>query len=357
MNSTDKVLAYLEDEQSRFIYQKRVEYNETGDFNAIKAIVDRYLPKLHDRPYYPGMEDTLFQALAGKRNIVIFGSGMNGKSLPGSLRACGMTPVCYADNAKDKWGTQVQGLTVKCPEEIDFTDVDAVVISPFKQTVVDAIRKQLAGLGVREESLFNYKDFCSSVLEWDLYFDPEIIRLHEDEVFVDAGALNLETSLRFMEACQSSHVQNYRIHAFEPDAASCKRCRDMLKNMPEAAIQLYHAGLWSEDTTLYFEEAGNAASRITKEKTGTSIRAVALDNCVSGPVTFIKMDIEGAELEALKGSRELIKRYRPRLAISAYHKKEDLVELPLYIKELVPEYKLYIRHYSNAGVETVLYAV
>ncbi len=174
---------------------------------------------------------------------------------------------------------------------------------------------------------------------------------------MDAGALNLETSLRFMEACRDSHVQNYRIHAFEPDGASCERCREILKNMPDAAITLYHAGLWSEDTTLYFEENGNAASRITKEKTGTSIKTAALDHCIAGPVTFIKMDIEGAELEALKGSREIIQRYRPRLAISAYHKKEDLVELPLYIKELVPEYKLYIRHYSNAGVETVLYAV
>lgn len=357
MKNTDEVLSYLEDEESRFIYQKRMEYNETGDFNAIRAIVERYVPKLHDRPYYPGMEDTLFQLLADKRNIVIFGSGMNGKALPGSLRGRGLTPVCYADNAKDKWGTQVEGLEIKCPAEIDFSDVDAVVISPFKQTVVDAMRKQLLELGVREETLFNYRDFSASVLEWDLYFDPDIIRLHEDEVFVDAGALNLETSLRFMEECRNSHVQNYRIHAFEPDGASCERCRDMLKNMPDAAIQLYHAGLWSEDTTLYFEETGNAASRITREKTGTSIKTVALDNCVSGPVTFIKMDIEGAELEALKGSREIIKRYRPRLAISAYHKKEDLLELPAYIKELVPEYKLYIRHYSNAGVETVLYAV
>lgn len=357
MKNTDKILSCLEDEQSRFIYQKRMEYNETGDFNAIRAIVERYVPKLHDRPYYPGMEDTLFQLLADKRNIVIFGSGMNGKALPGSLRARGLTPVCYADNAKDKWGTRVEGLEIKCPAEIDFSDVDAVVISPFKQTVVDAMRKQLLELGVREETLFNYRDFSASVLEWDLYFDPDIIRLHEDEVFVDAGALNLETSLRFMKECRNSHVQNYRIHAFEPDGASCERCRDMLKNMPDAAIQLYHAGLWSEDTTLYFEETGNAASRITREKTGTSIKTVALDNCVSGPVTFIKMDIEGAELEALKGSREIIKRYRPRLAISAYHKKEDLLELPAYIKELVPEYKLYIRHYSNAGVETVLYAV
>ena len=83
----------------------------------------------------------------------------------------------------------------------------------------------------------------------------------------------------------------------------------------------------------------------------------ALDVCVSDPVTFIKMDIEGAELEALKGSSKIIKKYMPKLAISLYHKKDDILEIPLYIKELVPEYKLYIRHYSNAGVETVLYAV
>lgn len=357
MKRTDEILSYFEDEQSKFIYQKRVEYNETGDFSAIKAIVARYLPKLWDRPYYPGMEDELPKRLEGKHNIVIFGSGMNGKGIAQSLKARGIIPACYADNAKDKWETQVDGIAVKCPAEIDFGNVDAVVISPFKQAVVDAMRKQLLGLGVREETLLNYKDFSASVLEWELYFDPDIIKLHEDEVFVDAGALNMETSLRFMEECQKNHIQRYRIHAFEPDCVSYGKCKNLLRNMPNADIKLYNAGLWSEDTTLYFEETGNAASRISKEKTGASIKTVALDKCVSEPVTFIKMDIEGAELEALKGSREILKRYRPKLAISLYHKKEDLVEIPAYIKEVVPEYKLYIRHYSNASVETVLYAV
>lgn len=357
MESTEKILSYLEDEQSEFIYQKRVEYNETGDFNAIKAIVARYLPQLRDKLYYPGMEGELLKQLENKCNIVIFGSGMNGKSIAQSLKARGIMPVCYADNEKDKWGTLVEGIAVKCPAEIDFGNVDAVVISPFKQTIVDEMRKQLLELGVQEETLLNYKDFSASVLEWDLYFDPDIIKIHEDEVFVDAGALNLETSLRFMEECQKSYIQHYRIHAFELDCVSYGKCKNLLRNMPDADIQLYNAGLWSEDTTLYFEETGNAASRISKEKTGTSIKTVALDNCVSDPVTFIKMDIEGAELEALKGSREILKRYRSRLAVSLYHKKEDLVEIPAYIKELVPEYKLYIRHYSNAGVETVLYAV
>lgn len=357
MKNTDEILSYLADEQSKFIYQKRVEYNETGDFNAIKAIVDRYLPKLQDKSYYPGREAELPKLLKGKKNIIIFGSGMNGSALPGAWAAHGIIPVCYVDNAKDKWGTRVKGFEVKRPEEIDFCDVDAVVITPFKQEVADAMRKQLLELGAREETLLNYNDFSASVLEWELYFDPDIIKLHEDEVFVDAGALNLETSLRFMEECRNSHVKNYKIHAFEPDGSSYEWCRDLLRNMPDADIRLYNAGLWSEDTTLYFEKNGNAASRISKEKTEASIKTIALDNCVSGPVTFIKMDIEGAELEALKGSREIIKKYKPRLAISAYHKKEDLVELPLYIKELVPDYKLYVRHYSNAGIETVLYAV
>ena len=357
MKSTDKILSYLEDEQSKFIYQKRVEYNETNNFNAIREIVARYLPELRNKPYYPGMEGELPKRLENKHSIVIFGSGMNGKGIVQSLKACNISPTCYADNARDKWGTQIEGLEVRRPSEVDFRAVDAVVITPFKQEIVDAMHKQLLELGAREEILLHYKDFSATVLEYELYFAPDLIKLHENEVFVDAGVLNLETSLRFIEECQKSSIQRYKIHAFEPDNVSYEKCKDMLKNMQGADIRLYNTGLWSEDMILHFTETGNAASRISAEQTGTSIKTVALDNCISGPVTFIKMDIEGAELEALKGSKEILKRYKPRLAISLYHKKEDLVEIPTYLKELVPEYKLYIRHYSNASVETVLYAV
>lgn len=107
---------------------------------------------------------------------------------------------------------------------------------------------------------------------------------------------------------------------------------------------------------MYFTETGGGGSRVTQQETGTYIDTVSLDQCVSDKVTFIKMDIEGVELEALKGSREIIRKYRPRLAISISQEK-DLVEIPSYIKELVPEYKLYVRHYSNVASETVLYAV
>lgn len=127
--------------------------------------------------------------------------------------------------------------------------------------------------------------------------------------------------------------------------------------LPSTELYLHHAGLWSEKSTLHFAERGSGSSCITEKETGVSIDTVSLDQCVSDKVTFIKMDIEGAELEALKGNRKIIQRYRPKLAICIYHKKEDLIDIPMYIKELVPDYKLYVRHYSHGITETVLYAV
>jgi hypothetical protein len=63
------------------------------------------------------------------------------------------------------------------------------------------------------------------------------------------------------------------------------------------------------------------------------------------------------ELEALKGAEKTIRRYKPKLAICLYHRREDFIEIPLFIKELVPEYKFFMRHYSDYAYDTILYAV
>ncbi|OOB79506.1 MAG: FkbM family methyltransferase [Epulopiscium sp. Nuni2H_MBin001] len=90
-------------------------------------------------------------------------------------------------------------------------------------------------------------------------------------------------------------------------------------------------------------------------KKGGTINVDSLDNVLRDTeVTFIKMDIEGAELQALMGAKQIIKKYKPQLAISIYHKPQDIFELPMYVKSLVPEYKLYLRHYSYHYVDTVL---
>ena len=83
----------------------------------------------------------------------------------------------------------------------------------------------------------------------------------------------------------------------------------------------------------------------------------SIDNVIKEEVTFIKLDVEGAELRTLMGAAETIKKYKPRLAISIYHKPEDIYEIPLLLMEYRPDYRFYIRHYTSYIWETVLYAV
>lgn len=72
------------------------------------------------------------------------------------------------------------------------------------------------------------------------------------------------------------------------------------------------------------------------------------------------MDVEGSELESLKGAADTIRKNHPKLAICCYHKKEDIIVLYQYIKSFdndETEYKFYLRHHSNSAYETVLYAI
>jgi hypothetical protein len=93
------------------------------------------------------------------------------------------------------------------------------------------------------------------------------------------------------------------------------------------------------------------------EKGEDIIQCIAIDDVLHGfKPTFIKMDIEGAEVEALKGAENTIKAYLPQLAICVYHRLSDIWEIPLLIKSFYEGYKFYLRSYNFMGLETVLYA-
>ena len=119
--------------------------------------------------------------------------------------------------------------------------------------------------------------------------------------------------------------------------------------------------VWSQSCYLSMCMKGNCASAVIKDSGSNNIQrveTVTLDDYLGDkPVTYIKMDVEGAELEVIKGAKNIIMRQHPRLAVSIYHKIEDIWEIPALILEYYPGYQLYLRHYSFSHYDTVLYAI
>lgn len=179
------------------------------------------------------------------------------------------------------------------------------------------------------------------------YFAEDIVKL-ENEVFVDCGAFTGDT---IQELLAKSKPQ--RVFAFEPDE---KNYQTLVKNFTDNdSIVCLKMGAFSKKTTLSFAGGNADASKIVDDG-AIQIEVDSIDNILNGDkATFIKMDIEGAELEALKGAQNTIRNYHPKLAISAYHKFEDLFTLPQYIYSLDDSYKFYLRRHSHLTHELVLY--
>ena len=113
--------------------------------------------------------------------------------------------------------------------------------------------------------------------------------------------------------------------------------------------------MWNKDDILHFESRTVGGSLITETGKET-IETTSLDNVLNGKkVTFIKMDIEGAEYKALIGAEETIKKWRPRLAICVYHKPEDILEIPTLLLEMHNDYKFALRQYNSSGLGAILY--
>lgn len=195
-------------------------------------------------------------------------------------------------------------------------------------------------------------------MELPQYFVKDIISYGKDEVFIDCGGYDGKTSVDFIHEVENKFK---KIVIFEPDF----NCESMIKkNLPnDERIVLIKKGVWNENTELEFVASGDSASHVVENNNNERVNkefisVVAIDECDEcKDATFIKMDLEGAEMKALEGARETIIRNRPKLAICIYHSDEDMLNIIRYIHDLVPEYKLYVRHHSRAAIETVLYAV
>ncbi|NMM61482.1 FkbM family methyltransferase [Clostridium sp. P21] len=338
-----------------------------------------------------------------KRKVVFFGASKCGTEILERFEAINIKPDYFCDNDEKKWGKQFNSIEVISLDQLVSLgkDVNIVITSLYVKEITVQLRK----LGFQNimsfndqtttfiqsyctEYIFNNIDKIKSVLdilnddisketfmaiinhrltydfgilnntvnEEEEYFPDDLLKLNDNEVFIDAGAYIGDTISEFIYKVDNKFK---KIYAFEPDKKSYDQMVNFIKTKKiESKVICKEGGLHSENKVIQFDECNTVRSKIDN-KGLKSIKVYNLDEFKfdnDDIPTIIKMDIEGSEMDALLGAKKIITQYKPKMAICIYHKADDLWNIPLYIKSLCSDYKIYIRHYSSISLaETICY--
>ena len=200
------------------------------------------------------------------------------------------------------------------------------------------------------------RDFPFAKSDWSdpEYFINGFIEWNDNECIVDCGAYNGDTVEEFIRKTQDKNI-NYKMYAIEPDSKNYEKLCEKYADKNE--IVCVNKATYNKKEIVSFSLDGGEMSAIS-EGAGIKIQADTIDNILgSDKATFIKMDVEGSELQALMGAHTQIEENKPRLAICIYHKLQDFWTIPQYIKSLRPDYKLYIKTHSTMPTELVLFCL
>lgn len=184
------------------------------------------------------------------------------------------------------------------------------------------------------------------------YFAYDLFSPLDDEVFIDCGAYD---GTVFNEFNRNIPGKYKRYYAFEPDLNYFSKLVDRTQGIREFIA--INKAVGEKQEAVFLKNYMDSNSVISSNG-GEKAECVALDsyNFGNDKPTFLKIDVEGYETKVLRGAVKLIQEYKPVIACALYHKEEDFWEIPLLIKNMVPEYSLYVRSYLNLA-ETILYAV
>lgn len=363
--------------------------------------------------------DSEFDRLSrGVKNIVLFGAGGLGRKILKGIRLKGLEPLAISDNNSAIWGSHVDGIPVVAPQEaaVRFGSSAVFVVSIWRaggghrfedtafqlhsqgcKTVVPFIpliwkfhdyflpyycidrpetffqdsdqilsafelyddeiscREYLAQVRFR---IFGNISGLSSPVPGEHYFPENIFKLSTKEVLVDCGAFDGDVLRSLFHLCPDfkGHV-----YAFEPDPCSYPKLYQYVAGLSDdlkKRISMSSFGIGTRREKLRFspEKAGGSAV----DPNGSMwIDIVSLDEYLKdkNAPTYIKMDVEGAEPEALKGSTELVSGKQPVLGISSYHKPDHLWRIPLQIASMANGYSFFLRPHNEEGWDLVNYAI
>ena len=186
------------------------------------------------------------------------------------------------------------------------------------------------------------------------YFNALVPKPSKESVIVDGGGYIGDTLEQFL-VYSNRNFKSY--YLFEPDFKLLEQAKRISNDNRIHYIGKGLSNELSEKRFLTTEGGGGVMGGHISECGNTMISLTSIDSEISDKITFIKLDIEGAELDALKGAEKTIKSFKPTLAVCLYHKASDYIDIFEYIRNINPEYKFFIRHHSDYYTETVLYAI
>ncbi|MCH1948748.1 FkbM family methyltransferase [Enterocloster sp. OA13] len=340
-----EVYKMMGDDISRKIYETRIMYSLTG--------ADEYKYRLVNEFSVWKDLQCLLDGCRNKKPILLYGIGIRGRILVDF----GEKWDAIIDNSSEyESNAEYKGIKIYNTEAAKKNYPDAVIVVANREGF-EEIQKSLLEVGYEKEDIINFGKMWNDFRD-SQYFSLEQLPHADDEVFVDCGAYDGMTSVQFSNWCQGRYE---KIICYEPDTQNVRKCEENLKrNLTQNKYIIIPKGNWSGVDQLFFNEEGTVASKIDQRGTAV-INVTSIDEDVKSgkisKITFIKMDIEGAEFDALKGVEKVIKEQSPKLGISVYHKRDDIFKIPALIRQFNPSYTFYLRHYYLDDTDTVLFAV
>ena len=233
--------------------------------------------------------------------------------------------LCDRKHKSDKW---------KCLE-------NSLADEKSKKVLADLIR-------------FRTSSRLSALAEYDFtpekqYFD-EVVYLSHEEVFVDCGGFDGDTTEQFA----TKNPVYKRVYLFEPSPLNLKKARARLSSLNN--IEFIEKGVSDQSALASFNAAGGSASAIS-ENGSDQIILTKIDDEIREKITFIKMDLEGWETKALLGAKNHILQDHPKIAIAVYHSASDFWSIPQLVLGIRDDYNVYLRHYTQGWVESIMYFI
>ena len=334
----------LQDAESKDVFNMRLGYalGEKDLFDFYDLVSDKKCCLY--KSFYQWLEKN-----SERDNLVIFGAGRIGRYTVDIIKNNDIDILACIDNNIN--GGRYRG--------VDIISFDKIASIAEKCKVVIAsgtyrfqMLEQLLRNGFEMSQIwFPPFEFLRGYVGLQ-YFDYFTAR--GGEVFVDGGAYNGMTTVDFFKWAGNEKSMSY---LFEANPKNEQMIKKILKDNYIEDYKLVLKGLYKKDTTLRFQTMNGAGARFSEE--GESVEVSSIDNALLSEgrkVTFIKMDIEGAEASAIEGAVKLIERDSPRLALSVYHKPNDFLDIPNQLLRIHSDYRFAYRQYCTMGEETVLYA-